>query len=158
MNYKCRKRLTDKLVKNCDENIDDNETISNKALYDFWLFEKVSESYILYVIVLNGKVCKFCTLYITLIIMVWILIVMSIKGKYLYFHCYIIWSYINPLSYYTSCLLLLIFHHMIALQKARKMPLKRFPFLFTFQIKKDELKLNKESHWVQVSRTKILGD
>ena len=70
MNYKCRKRLTDKLLKNCDENIDDNETTSNKALYDFGLFEKISESYILYVILLNGKVCKFCTLYITLIIMV----------------------------------------------------------------------------------------
>ena len=40
-NYKCRKRLTDKLVERCSENIDGNETIYNSTLNDY---EKICSS------------------------------------------------------------------------------------------------------------------
>ena len=43
-NCKCRKRLTDKVVEECSENIDDNELVYNATLNDY------------------GKVCNSSTL------------------------------------------------------------------------------------------------
>ena len=43
-NYKCRKRLVDKLVKECSENIDGNELIYNATLNDY------------------GYICNSCTI------------------------------------------------------------------------------------------------
>ena len=45
---KCRKRLTDKLVEECSENIDGNKMIYNDTLNDY------------------GKICGSCTIYILL--------------------------------------------------------------------------------------------
>ena len=45
-NCKCRKRLTDKLIEKCDEDIDGNEMVYNAILYDY------------------GKLCKSCTPYV----------------------------------------------------------------------------------------------
>ena len=47
-NCKCRKRLTDKLVEECSENIDANKMIYNDTLNDY------------------GKICGSCTIYILL--------------------------------------------------------------------------------------------
>lgn len=74
MNCKCRKRLADRLVEKCDEDINGNEIIHNVAFYDFWLAKNV---------------CRSCTLYIILLIMACILMIMSISGTYFYFYRYI---------------------------------------------------------------------
>ena len=48
-NCKCRKRLIDRLVEECSENIDENKMIYNSTLNDY------------------GKMCCFCTVYIILL-------------------------------------------------------------------------------------------
>ena len=48
-NCKCRKRLIDRLVEECSENIDGNKMICNSTLNDY------------------GKMCSFCTVYIILL-------------------------------------------------------------------------------------------
>ena len=52
MNCKYRKRLIDKLVEECEEDIDGNDMVCNTTLYYY------------------GKVCRSCTWYIMLLIIV----------------------------------------------------------------------------------------
>ena len=66
-NFKCRKRVIDKLVKKYDEDIDGNEVIYNATLNDY------------------KKACKSCTLYIMLLIIKFI-IIMGINGVWFYFY------------------------------------------------------------------------
>ena len=66
---KCRKRLIDKLVEECSENINGNEMIYNGTLND------------------HGKICNFCTVYIVLLAILFISI--SISSVFIYFHWYI---------------------------------------------------------------------
>ena len=62
-NFKCRKKLVDKLVEECSENIDENEMIYN----DY------------------GNVCNSCTVYIVLFVTNFLMII-SISSLYFYFH------------------------------------------------------------------------
>ena len=62
-NYKCRKKLVDKLVEECSENIDGNKMIYN----DY------------------GNVCNSCTIYIELFVIAF-LIIIGITSAYFYFH------------------------------------------------------------------------
>ena len=66
-NGKCRKRLIDKLVEECGENIDGNEMIYNKTLN---YYKNVRNS---------------CTKYIVLFVNVF-LIIISISSAFTYFH------------------------------------------------------------------------
>ena len=65
-NSKCRKKLIDKLVKECSEDINGNEMIHNVTLND------------------NGKVCKSCTIYIVLSVIAF-LIIIGIGGVFFLF-------------------------------------------------------------------------
>ena len=65
MNCKGRGKLIDMLVEKCNEAINGNEITYDLTLYDFGL---------------NKKVCKFCMLYVILLIVTWILI---ISGTYI---------------------------------------------------------------------------
>ena len=65
-NCKCRKKLVDKLVEECSENIDGNEMIHND--YE--------------------NVCNSCTIYILLFATAF-LIIISISGAFIYFRWYL---------------------------------------------------------------------
>ena len=67
LNCKCRKRLIDKLVEKCSEDIDGNEMIFNVS----------------YELVYNTKACKSCMLYVILLIIACI-IIMGISGTYFF--------------------------------------------------------------------------
>ena len=70
MDYEnCRIKLVDKFVKECSENIDENEMIS---------------------ITLNnyGSACNFCTIYIVLFVIAF-LIIISISSAFIYLHWYL---------------------------------------------------------------------
>ena len=69
-NCKCRKKLVDKLVEECGENIDGNEIISNGTLKD------------------DENVCNSCTIYIALLVIAF-LIIIGISSAYFYFHWYL---------------------------------------------------------------------
>ena len=60
-----QKKLVDKLIEECSENIDGNEMICN----DY------------------GNICNSCTVYIVLFVIAFLMII-GISGKYFYFHCY----------------------------------------------------------------------
>ena len=77
----CRERLIDKLVIECNENIDGNEMVYNATLHNY------------------GKVCKSCTLHIVLLIITCI-IVMGISGTSFYFCWHTIKNCFNTLSYW----------------------------------------------------------
>ena len=68
-NCKCRKKLFDKLVKECIESIDENELIS-VTLNDY------------------ESVCWSCTVYITLFFIAF-LIMIGISSAFIYFHWYL---------------------------------------------------------------------
>ena len=68
-NCKCRKRLIDKLVEECSENIDGNEMIYNDTLNDY------------------RKICNSCTVYVVLLV-IFFIIHISISTAFIYFHCY----------------------------------------------------------------------
>ena len=74
-NCKCRKRLTDKLVGECSENIDVSKMPHNETLD---------------VIPLNvyKKVCNSCTIYIVLFAVFFIASI-SISSVFIYFHWYL---------------------------------------------------------------------
>ena len=65
-NCKCRKKLIDKLGKECDDNIDGNERICNASLNDY------------------KRVCKSYTMYITLFI-IFSIISISTSSEFIYF-------------------------------------------------------------------------
>ena len=68
-NCNCRKKLFDKLVKECSESIDENELIS-VTLNDY------------------ESVCWSCTVYITLFVIAF-LIMIGISSAFIYFHWYL---------------------------------------------------------------------
>ena len=65
-NVKCRKKLVDELVEECNEEIDGNEMI-----YDN-----------------HGNICNYCTIYIVLFVIAF-LIIIGIRSAYIYFHWYL---------------------------------------------------------------------
>ena len=69
-NCKCRKWLTDKLVKERIENIDGSETIYNGILNNYW------------------NVCNSCTIYIVLFT-IFLISSLSISSVFIYFYRYI---------------------------------------------------------------------
>ena len=77
---KCRKRLIDKLVEKCSENIDGNEMLYNETL------DLIS----LNTIPLNvyKKVCNSCTIYIVLFAVFFITSI-CISSVFIYFHWYL---------------------------------------------------------------------
>ena len=66
-NCKFRKKLTDKLIVECTENIDGNETIYKGTLNDY------------------GKICHSCNVYIVLLV-IFFIISISINCVFIYFH------------------------------------------------------------------------
>ena len=66
-NCKCRKRVIDKLVEGCSENIDGSKMIYNQTL--------------------NGhrKVCNFCTIYIVSLVIAFLMII-CISNEFIHFH------------------------------------------------------------------------
>ena len=66
-NSKCRKRLVDKLVEECSENIDENKLIYNRTLNVY------------------GNVCNSCTICTVLSVMLFIISI-SISSVSIYFH------------------------------------------------------------------------
>ena len=78
--FRFRKRLIDKLVEECSEDINRNEMICNVTLHD------------------HGKVCNSCTIYIALLIITFV-ILMSIDSVYIYFYWHTIKDCFNKLPY-----------------------------------------------------------
>ena len=68
-NRKCRKRLIDKLVEECSENIDEKKLHSNE-INDY------------------EKICSSCSVYIVLLFIFFILSI-SISSVFIYFHWYL---------------------------------------------------------------------
>ena len=66
-NWKYRKRLIDKLVEECNENIDESEMIYNDTLNEY------------------RNVCGSCTAYIVLLV-IFFMISISISSVFIYFH------------------------------------------------------------------------
>ena len=81
VNGKYRKRLIDKLVGKCNEDIDRNQLIYNATLYN------------------NEKLCTSCTQYVIVLIIAFVLIIMGISGACLCFHLYLKRNYVNVVSY-----------------------------------------------------------
>ena len=69
-NCQCRKRLIDKLVEECSENIDGNKVIYNDILNDY------------------GKMCNSCVVYIVLLV-IFLIKSKSISSVFIYFHWYL---------------------------------------------------------------------
>ena len=78
-NCKCRKRLVDKLVDECSENIDEMELHQNKMIYNSTLndYEKICSS----------CECSSCTISIVLLVIFFISI--SISRVFSYFNWYL---------------------------------------------------------------------
>ena len=67
---KCRKRLVDKLIEECSEDIDENKLIYNRTLNDY------------------GNVCNSCTIYIVLLAIL-LIINIGISCAFIYFLWYL---------------------------------------------------------------------
>ena len=76
MREKVRKKLFDKLVEECSENIDEDEMVYNATLHDY------------------ENLCNFCTTY-TVLFLIDFLIVIGSNSSHLYFHWYLKWSDTN---------------------------------------------------------------
>ena len=74
-NCKCRKRLADKLVEECIENINEKELHSSEMIYNSILND-------------YEKICSSCTVYIVLFI-IFFIISISISGVFIYFYWYL---------------------------------------------------------------------
>ena len=79
-NCKCRKRLIDKLVEECSENIDGNEMLHNKTLNTIPLDAIPLNVY--------KKVCNSCTIYTVLFVILFIISI-CISSVFIYFHWYL---------------------------------------------------------------------
>ena len=66
-NYKCRKKLDDRLTEECSENIDGSKIIYNGTLN------------------VSGNICNSCTVYIVSLVILFI-ISLSISNVFIYFH------------------------------------------------------------------------
>ena len=86
MGYKnCRKRLIDKLVEECNENIDENEMIYNSTLNAIPLND-------------YEKICNSCTVYIVLLA-IFFIVSISISSAFIYFHWYLKTRYTETTIY-----------------------------------------------------------
>ena len=74
-NCKCRKRLIDKLVEDCNENVDGNEITYNNIL------NAIPLNY-------HRKMYNSCTVYIVLLA-IFFIISISISSVFIYFHWYL---------------------------------------------------------------------
>ena len=74
-NCKCRKKLFDKLVEECNENIDEKELHQNKMIYNSNLND-------------YEKICSSCTIYIVSFVIFFTMSV-SISSVFIYFHWYL---------------------------------------------------------------------
>ena len=72
---KCRKKIIDKSVEECNENIDGNKMIYNGSVNAIPLNDK-------------KKVCDSCTIYVVLLI-IFLLVSISISSAFIYFHWYL---------------------------------------------------------------------
>ena len=79
-NCKCRKRLIDKLVEECTENIDGNEMIYNSTLNDY------------------GETCNSCTVCLVLLV-IFFIINISISSISICFNCYLKRRYTEKIIY-----------------------------------------------------------
>ena len=70
-----QKRLTDKLVEECTENIDGNKMIYNSTLNAILLND-------------YGRICHSCTVYI-LSLAIYFIVSISISSVFIYFHWYL---------------------------------------------------------------------
>ena len=76
-NYQCRKRLIDKLVEGCSENVDGNEMLYNETLDVISLSTTPLNVYKI--------LCNSCTIYIVLFV-VFFIIGICISSVFIYFH------------------------------------------------------------------------
>ena len=83
-NCKCRKKLVDKLVEECNENIDEKELHQNKMIYNSNLYH-------------YEKICSSCTIYIVFFVILFTMSV-SISSVFIYFHWYLKRKYIEKQS------------------------------------------------------------
>ena len=85
-NHKCRKKLVDKLVEECRENINEKELYRNKRTYNLNLndYENICSSNILYIIL--------CVIFF--------MVSISITSVFIYFHCYLKRKYIEATIYW----------------------------------------------------------
>ena len=79
-NCKCRKRLTDKLVEECSENIDENEVIYNSTVNAIPSSPTLLNDY--------RKIYNSCTVYIVLLAIFFIMSI-SIASAFIYFNWYL---------------------------------------------------------------------
>ena len=79
-NCKCRKRIVDKLVEECSENIDGNEMLYNKTLNAIPLNAIPLNVY--------KKVCNSCVIYIVLFV-VFLIRSICVCCVFIYFHWYL---------------------------------------------------------------------
>ena len=83
MNCKCGKRLIEKLIEKCSEDIDGNEMVCKATFCDSGIIRKV---------------CKSCMLYVIFLIIA-LMIIMGISIACFYFYWYMKGNYVNALSY-----------------------------------------------------------
>ena len=74
-NFKCRKKIVDKLVEECSENIDGSEIIYNGTLNAIALDD-------------YGNVCNSCAIYI-LSFVIFLITSIIISSAFIYFHWYL---------------------------------------------------------------------
>ena len=79
-NCKCRKKLINRLVEECSENIDENKIIYYGTLNEY------------------GKTCNSCTVYIVLLV-IFFIISISISSAFIYFYRYLKRRYIETTVY-----------------------------------------------------------
>ena len=79
-NCKCKKKLVDKLVEECNENIDEKELHSTELLSYKMIYNKTLNDY--------RKMCGSCTIYIVLFT-IFFIIGISISSVFIYFHWYL---------------------------------------------------------------------
>ena len=84
-NCKCRKRLIDKLVEECSDNIDGNKMIYNGTVNPIPLND-------------YGKICNSFTVYIVLLLIFFIMSI-SISSVFIYFQWYLKRRYIETTIY-----------------------------------------------------------
>ena len=84
-NCECKKKLVDKLVEECNENIDEKELHQNKMIYNSNLND-------------YEKICSSCTIYVVFFVIFFTMSV-SISSVFIYFHWYLKRKYIETAIY-----------------------------------------------------------
>ena len=79
-NCKCRKRLVDNSVEECNENIDEKDLHSTELHSNKMIYNKTLNDY--------RKICGYCTIYIVLFT-IFFMIRISISTLFIYFYWYL---------------------------------------------------------------------